>query len=197
MTRLLPLLFALLLPACTMQAQYDKRVPADVQAAIDAQIDQLVAGDSAAIIEAFAEDAADPAFREQIGRMIANVPEAAETSRDVVGVQARTEQAYSVTDGAVRSGVYNSAHELSFANGKFLLVQLAYTLDERGKCCTLRGINAVLSEDSPVRAQQVRQGRIMRVVAVLLVVSTLITLVVFLIRVGGRKARAAQMGARR
>ena len=198
MTRiLLPALAALLLSACSMQAMSEKLVPDDVRTEVDAQIDALVARDRGFILDAFPEERANPEFTEQIARMIGNVPEAQEVSRDVVGVQARTEQAYSTTDGAVRTGTYNLAHELAFADGTFLLVQTAHTLDASGECCVLRAINAQRSTESPVKAQLARQATIFRFVGLFLLISTLAAIAFLIIRVGGRRARAAQMEARR
>ena len=192
MRALLPLL-ALLLSACSMQAMSEKLVPDDVRAEVDAQIDALVAGDTAFIIDAFPEERANPEFTEQITRMAANVPNAAEVSRDVVGVQARTEQAYSTTDGAVRTGTYNLAHELAFDGGTFLLVQTAHTLDADGECCVLRAVNAQRSTESPVKAQLARQSRIFRFVGLFVLVSTLAAIAFLIIRVGGRRAREKAM----
>ena len=197
MSRWLLIPFALLLSACSMQAMSEKLVPDDVRAEVDAQIDALVAGDSDFIVAAFPDEQSNPDFREQITRMVANVPDAAETARDVVGVQARTEQAYNATDGAVRTGTYNLAHELAFADGRYLLVQTAHTLDDAGGCCVLRAINASRHAESPVKAQLARQARVMKVVGLLLLLTTLATIAFLIIRVGGRKARAAQMGPQR
>ena len=197
MSRLLPLLLAVLLSACSMQSMSEKLVPTDVRDAVSDQLDALVAGESDFIFEAFPDDADDPEFREQMTRMVANVPDAQEISRDVVGVQARTEQSYNTSEGAVRTGTYNLAHEIAFADGNFLLVQTAHTLDARGECCVLRAINATRSTESPVKADLVRQGRIMRFVGLFLLISTLAAVAFLIIRVGGRRARAAQMDARR
>lgn len=188
-------LAALALTACSMQAMSEARVPADVRAEVNAQIDRLIAGETDFIIDAFPDDAVNPAFREQIARMVANVPEGLALSRRVVGVMGATEQAYSDTQGAVRSGTYNLAYELEFADG-FLLVQTAHTLTEDGDCCLLRAINATRSDTSPLYADQKRRASIFKFLAVFIVVSTLATLIILIIRIGGRKARETQMGER-
>ncbi|MGB6230543.1 MAG: hypothetical protein WBF53_10500 [Litorimonas sp.] len=194
MTRALLLaLAALLLSACSMQAMAEKRVPDDVRAEVNAQIDRLLVGDTRFIYEAFPDDADDPEFRAQIERMATNVPDGPELSRHVVGVIGTTEQAYSDTQGAVRRGTYNLAHEIAFEDG-YLLIQTAHTLDEDGECCVLRAINETRSSTSPMYVDQVRRGHFYRFLGGFLLLSTLITAVVFVIRVGGRKARAAQMG---
>jgi len=178
-----------------MQAMSEKRVPADVRAEVNAQIDQLVAGDTAFIFDAFPDDRDNPEFRAQIARMTANVPEGEELSRDVVGVIGSTEQAYSDTQGAVRRGTYNLAYELRFEDG-YLLVQTAHTLTDDGECCALRAINATRSDASPMRDSQVRRARMFKFLGIFLIISTLATIVLLIIRVGGRKAREAQMGER-
>ena len=201
MRALLPLLALLLsalgLSGCSMEAMRDKLVPDDVVAEVDQQIDALLAGESGFILDAFPEERNNPEFTEQITRMVANVPDAAVTARDVVGVQARTEQAYSTTEGAVRTGTYNLAHEIAFDDGSFLLVQTAHTLDADGECCVLRAINATRASESPIKADRERQAGVMRIVGLLLLLSTLATIAFLIIRVGGRRARAAQMEARR
>lgn len=184
---------ALLLSACSMQAMAEKRVPDDVRAEVDSQIDRLVAGETQFIFDAFPDDADDPAFREQIARMAANVPDSPILSRNVVGVMGRTEQAYSDRQGAVRSGTYNLAHELAFENG-YLLIQTAHTLNADGDCCVLRNINASRHDSSPLKTGQDRRARIFKFLAIFLLISTLITAVVLIIRIGGRKARESQMG---
>lgn len=193
MIRFLLILSALYLSACSMQAMAEKRVPGDVRAHVDAQIDQLIAGETQFILDAFPDDADNPDLLAQIARMEANVPEGTEQSRHIVGVMGSTEQAYNDTQGAVRRGTYNLAHELEFDDG-YLLVQTATTLDADGDCCVLRSINATRSEISPMRDGQVSRARLFRILAILLAISSLATLVFLIIRIGGRKARAAQMG---
>ncbi|MEL6688409.1 MAG: hypothetical protein AAFP97_12415 [Pseudomonadota bacterium] len=193
MIRFLLILSALFLSACSMQAMAEKRVPNDVRAHVDAQIDQLITGETQFILEAFPDDADNPDLLAQIARMEANVPEGAEQSRHIVGVMGSTEQAYNDTQGAIRRGTYNLAHELEFEDG-YLLVQTATTLDSDGDCCVLRSINATRSDASPMRDGQVSRARLFRVLAILLAISSLATLVFLIIRIGGRKARAAQMG---
>lgn len=187
------ILAALTLTACSMQAMSEKRVPEDVRAEVNAQIDRLVAGDTDFIIDAFPDDAVNPEFREQMARMVANVPDGPELSRHVVGVMGSTAQAYDDMQGAVRSGTYNLAHELEFEGG-YLLVQTAHTLTDDGACCVLRAINATRSDASPLYADQQRRGSIFKFLAAFIVVSTLATIIVLIIRIGGRKAREAQMG---
>ena len=187
-------LSALAVSACSMEAMEDKLIPDDVSAEVDAQIDRLVAGETGFIFDAFPDDATSPDFRAQIERMVGNVPDAEEVSRDVVGLQAATEQAYTVEGGAVRSGTYNMAHELAFDDGTYLLVQTAHTMTDAGECCALRAINASRHDTSPVKAQRARQAAVMKIVALLLLLTTLATAAFLIIRVGGRKARAAQMG---
>jgi hypothetical protein len=196
MYRLFIVLAGLWLSACSMQAMAEKRVPADVRAEVDAQIDRLIAKDVDFILAAFPEERNNPAFREQITRMVDNVPNGAVLRRDIVGVQGRTDQAYSDTQGAVRSGVYNLAHEIAFDGDAFLLVQTAHTFTDDGACCQLRAINASRHETSPYKAQLERQSRIMKFVALFTLISTLAVIVFLIIRVGGRKARAAQMERR-
>ena len=190
MKRWLLCLSLALLSACPMQAMSEKLVPDDVRAEVAAQIDALVAGDVEFILEAFPEERSNPEFREQITRMAGNVPDADVLSRDVVGVQASTEQAYSTTEGAVRTGTYNLANELEFSDGRFLLVQTAHTLDDAGECCVLRAINASRHSESPVKSQLARQARVMKGVGLLLLLSTLATIAFLIIRIGGRAARA-------
>lgn len=194
MTRLILFCFAaLLLTACSVEAMSEKRVPPDVRAEANQQIDQLIAGNTDFIFEAFAEEADNPEFREQITRMAANVPEGSEIARHVVGVMGSTEQAYSDRQGAIRSGTYNLAYELEFEEG-YLLVQTAHTLDETGNCCVLRAINAIRQDTSPLYASQQRRTRIFKFLGIFLVISTLATVIVLIIRIGGRKARKKQMG---
>ena len=150
-------------------------------------------GETDFIYDAFPDDAVNPEFRDQITRMSANVPGGPELSRHVVGVMGATEQAYSDTQGAVRRGTYNLAHELAFEDG-YLLVQTAHTLRDDGTCCQLRAINAIRSETSPMYEGQQRRARIFKFLAVFLVGSTLITAVGLIIRIGGRKARETQRG---
>jgi hypothetical protein len=185
---------AFILSACSMQAMAEKRVPADVRAAVNAQIDQLLSGDTDFIFAAFPDDADNPEFQAQIARMAANVPDAEPVSRTIVGVMGTTEQAYSDRQGAIRQGTYNLAHEIAFSDGTYLLIQTAHTLDDRGECCRLRSINATRSETSPMYEDQQDRARFFRLLAILLVISTLITIVALIVRVGGRKARAKQMG---
>ncbi|MEM7727850.1 MAG: hypothetical protein AAF311_01095 [Pseudomonadota bacterium] len=191
---LLPLA-ALLLSACSVQAMAERRVPEDVRAHADEQIDRLVAGDLQFVRDAFPDDADNPDLLAQIERMRSNVPDGAEASRDIVGVMGTTEQAYDDGRGAVRRGTYNLAHELAFESGGtpsgYLLVQTAYTLDADGACCVLRSINATRSGASPMREGQVSRARLFRIMALLLLVTSLATAAFLLIRVGGRKARAA------
>ncbi len=181
-----------------MQAMAEKRAPDDVRAYVDAQIDRLVAGDTQFILDAFPDDAANPELLAQIDRMRANIPEGEEVSRDIVGVMGSTEQAYSDSQGAVRRGTYNLAHELAFegADGEagFLLVQTATTLDEAGRCCILRSINATRADASPMLRAQRRRGRAFRIIVVLLLITSLASATFLTIRVGGKKAREAQMG---
>ncbi len=187
------LLTAALLSACSMEAMSEKRVPDDVRAEVNAQIDQLIAGDTDFIFDAFPEERDNPEFREQIERMAANVPNGEEISRDVVGVIGSTEQTYSDTQGAVRRGTYNMAYELAFEDGYFL-VQTAHTLTDDGDCCALRAINASRSDASPMREDQVRRARLFKFLALFLLITTLATAVILIIRLGGRKAREQQMG---
>lgn len=186
-------LAALLLTACSMQAMSERLIPDDVQAEIDAQTDALLRGDLDFIIRAFPEAQDSPEFREQMRRMSGNVPDGAAISRHVVGVQASTSHRYSEADGAIREGTFNQAQEIEFADG-FLLVQTAHTLNPDGTCCVLRAINASRHETSPVRAGQIARARIMKALAFFVGLSTLATIVFLIIRIGGRKARAAQMG---
>lgn len=190
------LFLSLFLSACSMQAMAEKRVPEDVRAQADAQIDRLVAGDTQFVLDAFPDDTSNPELLTQIERMRANIPDGEEVSRDIVGVMGSTEQAYSDSAGAVRRGTYNLAHELEFSDGGYLLVQTAYTLDQVGECCVLRSINATKSDASPMRDGQVARARLFRILGILFLISTLATAAFVIIRVGGRKARAAQMGAR-
>lgn len=190
---LLLILTATLLSACSMEAMSEKRVPADVRDAVNAQIDQLITGDTDFIFDAFPEDQDNPEFRAQVSQMVANVPDGAELSRDVVGVIGSTEQAYSDTQGAIRRGTYNMAYELAFEDG-YLLVQTASTLDEDGECCVLRAINATRSEASPMREDQVRRAKLFKFLGIFFLISTLATVIVIVIRVGGKKARDKQMG---
>lgn len=190
---LLLILTATLLSACSMEAMSEKRVPADVRDAVNAQIDQLITGDTDFIFDAFPEDQDNPEFRAQVAQMVANVPDGPELSRDVVGVIGSTEQAYSDTQGAIRRGTYNMAYELAFEDG-YLLVQTASTLDEDGECCVLRAINATRSEASPMREDQVRRAKLFKFLGIFFLISTLATVIVIVIRVGGKKARDKQMG---
>lgn len=176
-----------------MQAMAEKRVPEDVRQHVDAQIDQLIAGETGFILDAFPDDADNPELLTQIERMERNVPDGNELSRDIVGVMGSTEQAYNDTQGAVRRGTYNLAHELKFEDG-YLLVQTATTLNADGKCCVLRSINATRFDVSPMRDGQVSRARLFRILALLLVISSFATLVFLIIRIGGRKARESQMG---
>ena len=193
---LLPLIavLSLLLGGCSMEAMADKLLPSDVRAEADAQIDRLIAGETQFIFDAFPDERDNPEFREQMTRMVANIPDSPVVSRDIVGVQARTEQSYSATQGAVRTGTYNLAQELKFENGEYLLVQLAHTLDADGECCVLRAINAQKSDTSPYLEGIQQRSLVMRIVGVLFLMSTLVTGVFLIIRIGGRKAREAQMG---
>ncbi len=187
---------AVWLSACSMQAMAEKRVPDDVRAEVDMQIDRLIEKDTDFILAAFPDEQTNPEFRTQIMRMIDNVPEGDVIRRDIVGVQGRTDQAYSDTQGAVRSGVYNLAHEIAFDSGEFLLVQTAHTFTDTGECCQLRAINASRYEASPYRAQLVRQGQIMKFVGLFTLISTFLVGAFLIVRVGGRRARAAQMERR-
>lgn len=187
------LLSAALLSACSMEAMSEKRVPDDVRAEVNAQIDRLIAGDTVFIFDAFPDERDNPEFREQIKRMAANVPDGDEISRDVVGVIGSTEQAYSDTQGAIRRGTYNLAYELAFEDG-YLLVQTAHTLTDDGDCCALRAINASRSDTSPMRADQIRRARLFKFLALFLLITTLATAAILIIRLGGRKARQTQMG---
>lgn len=193
MIRILALALATLLSACSMEAMSEKRVPTDVRAEVNAQIDQLIAGETDFIFAAFPDDRDNPELREQVARMSANVPEGAELSRDVVGVIGSTEQAYSDTQGAIRRGTYNLAYELKFEDG-YLLVQTAHTLDDAGECCALRAINATRSDASPMRADQVGRAKLFKFLGIFFLISTLATVVVIVIRIGGKKAREKQMG---
>ncbi|WP_298916760.1 hypothetical protein [uncultured Algimonas sp.] len=195
MIRALLPIAALFLSACSMEAVSEKRVPADVRADVNAKIDRLVAGDTQFILDAFPDDSGNPDLAAQIEQMRTNVPDAPELSRHVVGVMGSTQQAYSDTQGSVRTGTYNLAHELEFEDG-YLLVQTATTLDADGTCCVLRAINATRFAASPQYEDQQRRGRLFRWLALFLVVSTLATLVALVIRIGGRKARATRMGGR-
>ena len=190
---LLCLLSALCLSACSMQAMSEKLLPDDVRAEIDAQTEALLRGDTDFMIEAFPEEQDNPAFREQIMRMANNVPDAAILSKHIVGVQAKTGQRYSETDGAVQEGVFNLGQEIAFDNGEFVLVQTAHSLDDRGQCCVLRAINASRHEDSPFHAGQVIRSRVLRGLGLFLILSTFATVVFLIVKVGGRKARDAQM----
>ncbi|GHA95929.1 hypothetical protein GCM10009069_18490 [Algimonas arctica] len=192
---ILILIAALALSACSMEAMSEKRVPADVRAEVNAQIDQLIAGETQFIYDAFPDDRDNPELRAQVERMSANVPDGAELSRDVVGVIGSTEQAYSDTQGAIRRGTYNLAYELRFEDG-YLLVQTAHTFDDAGKCCALRAINATRSEASPMRDDQVGRAKLFKFLGIFFLISSLATVVVLLIRIGGRKARKTQMGGR-
>ena len=185
--------FAVLLTACSMEAMSEKRVPPDVRAEVNAQIDQMVAGETQFIFDAFPDDQANPDFRAQVARMAANVPDGPELSRDVVGVIGSTEQAYSDTQGAIRRGTYNLAYELAFEDG-YLLVQTAHTLDADGKCCVLRAINATRSVASPMLEDQAGRARLFKFLGLFFLISTLATIVVIVIRIGGKKAREKQMG---
>lgn len=185
--------FAVLLTACSMEAMSEKRVPPDVRAEVNAQIDQLVAGETQFIFDAFPGDQANPDFRAQVARMAANVPDGPELSRDVVGVIGSTEQAYSDTQGAIRRGTYNLAYELAFEDG-YLLVQTAHTLDADGKCCVLRAINATRSDSSPMLEDQAGRARLFKFLGVFFLISTLVTIIFIVIRIGGKKAREKQMG---
>ena len=193
MVRSFILFAALFLSACSMQAMAEKRVPEDVRQHVDAQIDQLIAGETGFILDAFPDDADNPELLTQIERMERNVPDGNELSRDIVGVMGSTEQAYNDTQGAVRRGTYNLAHELKFEDG-YLLVQTATTLNADGKCCVLRSINATRSDVSPMRDGQVSRARLFRILALLLAISSFATLVFLIIRIGGRKASESQMG---
>ncbi|MGJ8558758.1 MAG: hypothetical protein ACSHX3_00840 [Litorimonas sp.] len=190
---LLVTLTAALLSACSMEAMSEKRVPPDVRAEVNAQIDQLISGETQFIYDAFLDDRDNPELRTQVERMSANVPEGAELSRDVVGVIGATEQAYSDTQGAIRRGTYNMAYELRFEDG-YLLVQTAHTLDDDGDCCTLRAINATRSDASPMRSDQVGRAKLFKFLGIFFLISTLATIIVIVIRVGGKNARDKQMG---
>lgn len=193
MIRTLFPLLALFLSACSMEAMSEKRVPADVRADVNAQIDQLVAGETAFIYDAFPDDRDNPELLAQVAQMQANVPDGEELSRDVVGVIGSTEQAYSDTKGAIRRGTYNLAYELAFDDG-YLLVQTAHTLKDDGECCALRAINATRSDTSPMHADQVSRARMFKFLGIFFLISSLATTTVLVIRVGGKKARKAQMG---
>lgn len=194
MIRALLLTFtAILLCACSMEAMSEKRVPADVRAEVNAQIDQLIAGDTQFIYDAFPEDRENPDLRAQVTQMVANVPSGPELSRDVVGVIGSTEQAYSDRKGAIRRGTYNMAYELAFEDG-YLLVQTAHTIKEAGECCALRSINATRSDSSPMRADQVGRAKLFKFLGIFFLISTLATIVVVVIRIGGKNAREKQMG---
>jgi hypothetical protein len=186
-------LTALTLSACSMEAMSEKRVPADVRAEVNAQIDQLIAGETQFIYDAFPDDRDNPELRAQIERMSANVPAGAELSRDVVGVIGSTEQAYSDTQGAIRRGTYNLAYELRFEDG-YLLVQTAHTIKDDGTCCALRAINATRSEASPMRDGQVGRAKLFKFLGIFFLISTLATIVVIVVRLGGKNARKKQMG---
>lgn len=186
-------LAAALLSACSMEAMSEKRVPPDVRAEVNAQIDQLIAGETAFIFEAFPDDQENSDFRAQVAQMVANVPDGAELSRDVVGVIGSTEQAYSDTKGAIRRGTYNLAYELAFADG-YLLVQTAHTLNADGECCALRAINATRSDSSPMQEDQAKRARLFKFLALFFLITTLATIVVIVVRLGGKKARETQMG---
>jgi predicted RND superfamily exporter protein len=190
---ILSALAALTLTACSMEAMSEKRVPPDVRAAVNAQIDQLIAGETQFIFDAFPDDQDNPDFRAQIEKMSANVPNGEELSRDVVGVIGSTEQAYSDTQGAVRRGTYNLAYELKFEDG-YLLVQTAHTLDDTGQCCALRAINATRSDASPMSADQVGRAKLFKFLGLFFLITSLATAAFLIIRVGGKKARDKQMG---
>ena len=177
-----------------MEAMADKLMPSDVRAEADAQVDRLLAGDTQFVLDAFPDERSNPEFTAQITKMVANVPDSPVLSRDIVGVQARTQQTYSATEGALRSGTYNLAQEIAFENGEYLLVQLAHTLDDDGECCVLRAINASRHTESPYLDGIRQRSLVMRIVGMLFLLSTLGTAVFLIIRVGGRKAREAQMG---
>jgi hypothetical protein len=185
--------FAAFLSACSMEAMSEKRVPPDVRAEVNAQIDQLVAGETQFIFDAFPDDQANPDFRAQVAQMVTNVPDGPALSRDVVGVIGSTEQAYSDTQGAVRRGTYNLAYELAFEDG-YLLVQTAHTLKADGECCVLRAINATRSDSSPMHEDQANRARLFKFLAIFFLISTLATIVIIVIRIGGKKAREKQMG---
>ena len=191
--RFLLLLFSSLLCACSMEAMSEKRVPDDVRAEVSAQIDRLIASDTGFIFDSFPEERDNPEFREQIARMIANVPDGDETARHVVGVIGSTEQAYSDAQGTVRRGTYNLAYELVFEDD-YLLVQTAHTLTDDGDCCVLRAINASRSDTSLMREDQVRRARLFKFLTLFLLISSVVTALVLIIRIGKRKARETQMG---
>lgn len=190
---LLLTLTALTLSACSMEAMSEKRVPPDVRAEVNAQIDQLIAGETGFVYDAFPDDRDNPELRAQVTRMNANIPDGPELSRDVVGVIGSTEQAYNDTQGAIRRGTYNMAYELAFEDG-YLLVQTAHTIKADGECCDLRSINATRSEASPMRDDQVGRAKLFKFLGIFFLISTLATVVVIVIRIGGKNARAAQMG---
>lgn len=187
------ILSTLLLTACSMQAMSEKLIPADVRPVIEAQTDALLRGDTDFIFQAFPDERDNPAFREQITRMASNVPDGPVISKHIVGVQARTAQSYSETQGATRTGTYNLAQEVEFANG-FLLIQTAHTLDDDGNCCLLRAINASRHDTSPMRADQRRRARLFKILGGLTLITTLGTIIFLIVRIGGRKAREKQMG---
>ena len=191
--RFLLLLFSSLLCACSMEAMSEKRVTDDVRAEASAQIDRLIASDTGFIFDAFPEERDNPEFREQIARMAANVPGGDETARHVIGVIGSTEQVYSDAEGTVRRGTYNLAYELAFEDD-YLLVQIAHTLTDDGDCCVLRAINASRSDTSPMREDQVRRARLFKFLTLFLLISSVVTALVLIIRIGKRKARETQMG---
>lgn len=190
---LLLTLAALTLSACSMEAMSEKRVPPDVRDEVNAQIDQLITGETQFIFDAFPEDRDNPELRAQVAQMTENVPDGPELSRDVVGVIGSTEQAYSDRKGAIRRGTYNMAYELAFEDG-YLLVQTAHTIKEDGECCALRSINATRSDASPMRDDQVGRARLFKFLGIFFLISTLATIAVVVIRIGGKKAREKQMG---
>lgn len=186
------LLAAFTLSACSMDAMSERLIPADVRPVIEDHTETLLRGETGFIMAAFPDERDNPAFREQIERMVSNIPDDPVLSRHIVGVQANTAQSYSETEGAIRTGTYNLAQEIEFEDG-FLLIQTAHTLDEDGRCCILRAINAARHETSPVYADQTRRARLFTTLGVLMLITTLGAAVFLIIRVGGRKARETQM----
>lgn len=185
---------ALMLSACSMEAMSERVIPVDVRPEIEAQTNAFLAGETDFIFQAFPEDRDDPEFRMQIQRMVENVPHGEVIERNVVGVQGRTTQSYSETEGAIRTGTFNLAQEIEFEDG-FLLIQTAHTLDENGQCCQLRAINASRHESSPMYASQQRRATMFKILGALTLLTTIGTALFLIIRVGGRKAREKQMGA--
>lgn len=180
MTRLMPLLLAVLLAACSMDSVAGRILPDDVRAEAEQLTTEIMAGEFETIRAAF-PDQAGPELDAFLGAVAEGVEGKSELAREIVGVSASVS---ADLEGA--SQTYSIVHEVEIEDTFVVISQVWVRSGNAG----LSLLNVDIVDTDVSTAAQLRQaGRVARIVGGgLLVVGGLLVLLLVRRR---RRARAA------